>query len=377
MRNRKRWQWTAAFILSMALAVGGCGKKEEPVQDKTQTGVEENSGTETGEEAGAGTEGATKLLALGDYKSIQVQAMDTEPTEEEEQREMDTLLEGYAELVEVEGKTVIEEGDVVNLDFRGLIDGEPFEGGTSGEGGYDLTIGSGKFIKGFEEQLVGKELGKSYDLDLAFPENYGNPELNGKPVVFQVTINKIQEKIVPELTDTFVQENLEYDSVEALKTGIREELRTQKEAVALDKKYSDVLTALVEASSFEVSQAEIEAEKSRIISSNETMAAAYGIDLETYLLYFMNGISVEEFERQCETTADIRIKASLVVEAVAEAEAITMSDQEYTQEAEAMMGQYGFTSLEEFEAAYTKEVILDNLIYDKTMDFLIGLAKEV
>ena len=189
MRNRKRWQWTAAFILSMALAVGGCGKKEEPVQDKTQTGVEENGGTETGEEAGAGTEGATKLLALGDYKSIQVQAMDTEPTEEEEQREMDTLLEGYAELVEVEGKTVIEEGDVVNLDFRGLIDGEPFEGGTSGEGGYDLTIGSGKFIKGFEEQLVGKELGKSYDLDLAFPENYGNPELNGKPVVFQVTIN--------------------------------------------------------------------------------------------------------------------------------------------------------------------------------------------
>lgn len=373
MRNRKKWKWMAVLTMILVLALGGCKDKEEPAGEDSQTEAGE-TGTENGETADAGE--ATKLLELGDYKAIQVPAMETEPTEEEVQQELDAILDEYSNLVEVEGKTVIEEGDVVNIDFRGLVDGEAFQGGTSGEGGFDLTIGSGQFIDGFEDQLIGKELGNSYDLNLVFPENY-NPELAGKPVVFEVTVNKIQEKILPELTDAFVQENLEYDSVEALKSGIQEEIRSQKEAVAQDKKYYDVITAVIEASSFAVSQAEIEEETNMIISSNESAAAAYGIDLETYLLYFMNGISVEEFEEQCRTTAEVRIKAALVVDAVSQAEAIGLSDAEYTQEAEALMGQYGFTSLEEFETAYTRDAILENLVYDKTVDFLVEQAEEV
>ncbi len=375
MRNRKKWKWMAALTMILVLALGGCKDKEEPAGEDSQTEAGE-TGTDNGEEETAHAGEATKLLELGDYKAIQVPAMETEPTEEEVQQELDAILDEYSNLVEVEGKTVIEEGDVVNIDFRGLVDGEAFQGGTSGEGGFDLTIGSGQFIDGFEDQLIGKELGNSYDLNLVFPENY-NPELAGKPVVFEVTVNKIQEKILPELTDAFVQENLEYDSVEALKSGIQEEIRSQKEAVAQDKKYYDVITAVIEASSFAVSQAEIEEETNMIISSNESAAAAYGIDLETYLLYFMNGISVEEFEEQCRTTAEVRIKAALVVDAVSQAEAIGLSDAEYTQEAEALMGQYGFTSLEEFEAAYTRDAILENLVYDKTVDFLVEQAEEV
>ncbi len=379
----KKRNFMAALLLGMALTLAGCGGKQEagPEQTETQTQTQtENSGTESKEPEDQGEAGdmkETTLVKLGEYKGVEVQAMDTEPSKEEIQKEIDAVLEGYGQLEEVEGKTVIEEGDVVNIDYRGLLDGEAFEGGTSGEGGYDLTIGSGQFIEGFEEKLIGKELGGSYDLDLKFPEIYkNNPDLAGKPVIFEVKVNKIQKLVIPELTDEFVKKNLEYDSVEAYRKSVEEGLRAQKTEEALAKKDYDVLTAIIEASEFEVSMDQVQAEKEAVIAANQSAAASYGIDMETYLYFFMGGMTEEEFEKECEITAELRIKSNLIVEEVTKAEGISVTEEEYTQEATNLMADYGYSDLAEFEAAYTRDAIEENIVYNKTVDFLVEQAIE-
>lgn len=374
----KKRQWLLAFMLILALALAGCGKKEETTgEGEPET---ENAGgtTEAGEEAAeASVPQKTRLIRLGEYKGVQVPTMDTEPSEKEIEREIQAVLEGYGQLAEVEGRNVVEEGDVVNIDYRGLLEGEAFAGGTSGEGGYDLTIGSGTFIPGFEEQLIGKELGGSYDLNLTFPEDYkNNAELAGKAVVFEVKVNKIQELIVPELTDEFVKENLEYDTVEAYRESVEEAIRASKQEEALAKKDYDVLTAIIENCEFQVSQAEIQAEKEEMIAANESAAASYGIDMETYLSFFLGGMSREDFERQCEETSELRIKSALIVEAVTKEEGISVTEEEYAREAQALMGDYGFTDLTEFENTYTREAIEENIVYNKTVDFLVEQAVE-
>ena len=145
---RRNFVSVAAMLLGVALIFTGCGKKTEP------EGAGTNGGQEIGSpsQAGTGQGEATKLLKLGQYKGVEVPPMDLEVTEEELQKEIDSVIQSHAYYQEIEGKTVIEEGDVVNIDFKGLLDGEAFEGGSSGEGGYDLEIGSGGFIAGFEEQ---------------------------------------------------------------------------------------------------------------------------------------------------------------------------------------------------------------------------------
>lgn len=362
----KRKGIAAVLVLSMMLAFAGCSKKE------TNEAAASTEGKGTVVETGT-----TELLKLGNYKGVEVEASDVEVTEDEVQDQVEYDLESNAYLQEIEGKTVIEEGDIVNIDYRGLIDGEEFEGGTSGEGGYDLEIGSGLFIEGFEDQLIGKELGGSYDLDLQFPEDYGKEELNGKPVIFEVTVNKIQERLVPELTDEFVQEKMGYDSVDAYREGVRQELESAKLDEAQSLKEYNVLSAVIGNSEFELAADEVEALKSSMVETYESYASVYGMDMDTFLAIFMGGTTMEDFEAECERTAEFRIKSNLIIDAVAEEEGITVSDEEYTQEAEKIMGDYGFDTLEDFEGQYTKEAIMENVRYNKTLNFLVGQAVEI
>lgn len=140
-------------------------------------------------------------------KALKFRAVSVEVTDEEIQAQIDNLLNSYPDVKTVEGKTTIEEGDIVNIDFVGKLDGEPFEGGSSGEGGTNLEIGSGSFIDGFEDGLIGKTTGSTVELPLTFPEEYSlNPDLAGKDVVFEVTIHDIVEYVTPEWNDEFVAE---------------------------------------------------------------------------------------------------------------------------------------------------------------------------
>lgn len=372
---RKR-AWILIGLMSVMLVFAGCSKKGD-TQDNAAQGSEGGSQSNAGMESGSGTQtGTTKLIKLGEYKGVEVPAMDLEVTEEELQNEIDKVLLDYAYFQDIEGKTVVEEGDYVNIDFRGLLDGEAFQGGTSAEGGYDLEIGSGAFIPGFEDQLIGKELGGFYELDLQFPETYGNAELAGKPVIFEVTINKIEEHIIPELTEEFAKEGMGYKSVEDCKNSLREELEAMKLEDAKMQKEYDVLEAVINNSEFETAQDEIEAQAQEMIATYEYYASASGVDLATFLLFAMGGMSVEDFQEQCRRTSEFSIKSALVISAVEEAEGFTLSDEEYTQKAEAMLDEYGYKSLEEFETAYTREAIQENIMRNQVVDFLMEQAVE-
>lgn len=370
----KKGAWILLVLMSAMLVFTGCSKKGD-TQDNAVS--EEGAGNASQSNAASGTQtGNTKLLQLGNYKGVEVPAMDLEVTEEELQEEIDKVLLDNAYFQEIEGKTVIEKGDFVNIDFRGLIDGEAFQGGTSQEGGYDLEIGSGSFIDGFEDQLIGKELGGFYELDLQFPETYHNPEVAGKPVVFEVTVNKIQEQIIPELTEEFAKEKMGYESVEDCKNSLQEELEAMKLEDAQMQKEYDVLEAIINDSEFETDEDEIEARTQEMMDTYEYYAAANNVDLATFLMLAMNGMSVEAFEAECRRTSEFSIKSELVIHAVEEAEGFTLSDEEYTKEAKAMLNEYGYKSLEEFEAAYTKEEIRESILRNQVVDFLVEQAVE-
>lgn len=181
---KKRWILVLALAGVLTLAAACGGKKE----------VEDNEAPKEVETEVA--EYKSKVVKLGNYKGVKAEAVSTEVTEEELQAEIDALLAFYPATKPVEGKTVIEDGDTVNIDFVGRLDGEAFEGGSSQNQGYDLTIGSGSFIAGFEEGLIGKEIGNTYDLPLTFPDPYKpNPDLSGKDVVFEVTVHEIIEYV--------------------------------------------------------------------------------------------------------------------------------------------------------------------------------------
>lgn len=186
----------------------------------------------------------SKYVELGEYKGIEYTRTVTEIGEEQIQAQLDSFVSGLAENEEVKDRAV-EDGDIVNIDFVGTMDGEAFDGGTSE--GYDLTIGSGNFIDGFEQGLIGHNIGEEVSLDLQFPDPYENdPEKAGKDVNFAVTINSISVKTTPELTDALVKENTEYDTIEAYKDSIKENLEKQAESSADSQAETDIFNKVLE-----------------------------------------------------------------------------------------------------------------------------------
>ncbi len=361
-------RWILALAIAGALAMtAACGGKEEaetneaPVETETQT-----------------QESKSKVVKLGNYKGVKAEAVSTEVTEEELQAEIDALLNFYPATKPVEGKTVIEEGDTVNIDFVGRMDGEPFEGGSSQDQGYDLTIGSGSFIAGFEEGLIGKEIGNTYDLNLTFPDPYKvNPEMSGKEVVFEVTVHEIVEYVDAEWTDEFVAKYTEYDSIEAYREGTKALLETEKVQNQPSEWENRVIQAVAADTEFEFDQEEIELIKTNIVQEYEMYASLYGVEMAEFLKYYMNGISEEEFYQQAAERAENQLKSQLVIEAIREAEQITVTEEEYQEGLKDLAEQYGAESPEAFEEQYGRETVEDGLNFDKTVDFVVEQAVEI
>lgn len=359
---KKKWLLILALAGVMALT-GACGSKKEDAAKEEDTVSE------------AVSEG--KLLRLGNYKNVEIEAIDTTVSEEEMQEIIDNLLSAYPEAKPVEGRTAVEDGDIVNIDYVGRKDGEAFEGGTSGEGGYDLTIGSGTFIPGFEEGLVGKEVGGTYELPLTFPEEYSNnPDMAGQDVVFEVTVNYIIEDYVePEWNDAFVQKNTEYDSVDAYMEATRADYEAYKVEQAPAEKERSVVKAIIADSEFDCEE-ELKALEESMRTQYEDTAEAYGIDLEAYVNYFF-GMDMEEFEQQIQDAADYQLKGRLVVKAIAKAENMEVTEEEYTESLAELAETYGAESPEAFEEQYGRDVIEENLIFEKVLALIVGQAVEV
>ena len=361
-------RWILALTLAGVLAMtGACGDKKEAKTNETPNETETAAG-----------ESKSKVVKLGNYKGVKAEAVSTEVTEEEIQAEIDALLAYYPATRPIEGKMVIENGDTVNIDFVGRMDGEPFEGGSSQDQGYDLTIGSGSFIAGFEEGLIGKEIGNTYDLNLTFPDPYNpNPDMSGKDVVFEVTVHEIVEYVDAEWTDEFVKTYTEYDSIEAYQEGTRKTLEEEKIQNQPAQWQQNVLQAILADSEFALEESEVEGLKEEIVQEYEMYAAFSGVELQEFLGYYMNGISVEEFERQAREQAENQLKLQLTLDAISAEEGLALTEEEYQEGLKELAKQYGAESPEAFESQYGRETVEESIIRDKVLEFVAEQAVEL
>ena len=391
---RKKFITLALAGIAATALLSGCGNKtEDTVTPTPTTAVETAAPTETTvptelpEETAAPTttpaptpeptdapavtdnEEETKVT-LGQYKGLTLYEVDSSVIAQE----LVELMEGYVELVKVDRAAV--EGDTVNINYVGKKDGVAFEGGTDdSEEGYNLELGSHSFIDGFEEGLVGAVAGEVRDLNLTFPEQYHSEELAGQSVVFTVTVNSVQEKVTPELTDEFAKENLEFDTVAEYISALY--AARNEEAF-----YNQINTALMENSTVENYPADaVESEKQNLIdyymSYAEMYASYFGTDAETMLTSMFGFPSKAAMESYAEEYAFNVVKNMLVLTEIAVQEKLTVSDEEYQKRALVYAISYGYEDIESFEADYGADMVLEAVTMDYIMDYIVSQAEIV
>ena len=314
-------------------------------------------------------------VKLGKYKGVKVDKEVITVTEEEVAAEIEKERENNARTIEVEGRAV-EDGDIATIDFEGFVDGVAFEGG-KGEN-YPLTIGSGSFIPGFEEQLIGKNKDEEVDVNVTFPEDYHAEELKGKEALFKVTVKEVKTKELPEVDDEFAAEVSEFETLAEYKEDIRKKLTEKKEKEARNAKEEAVITAIIEDSAMEIPDAMLETQQRQIVDEFTKRLQMQGISLEQYFQF--TGLDAEKMLEQAKPQADRRIKSRLVLEAIVAAEKITVSDEDYEKEIERMAEVYNMEKdkvremLGENETA--KKQFMDDLAITKAADFVVSQAKE-
>ena len=261
------------------------------------------------------------------YLGLEVTKADTEVTDEDVEKEVDKEREKNSRLVDVDDRAA-EMGDTVTLDFEGFIDGESFEGG-KGEN-HELVLGSGSFIPGFEEQLVGKSIGEETEVNVRFPDDYHAEDLKGKEAVFKCVIHKIARKEIPEADDEFAMDVSEFDTLEEYKADLRKNLTEQKEKAARQAKENEAVAALVKEMEADIPEAMIEANIDSIARDYEYQLSSQGIKLEDYIRMF--GWTMETFRSQIRPEALRRIQTRLALEAVVAAAGIEISDEAFEED---------------------------------------------
>jgi len=313
-------------------------------------------------------------VELGEYKGVEVEKTVAQVTDEDLERELNNVLEKNSRLVAVEGRPV-ESGDIAIIDFEGFVDGVAFEGGKGTD--YSLGIGSGTFIPGFEDQLVGVSAGEEKDVEVTFPEDYGSAELAGKPAVFKVKVKEIKKKEMPALDDEFAKDVSEFDTLEEYKADLRKKLMERAEHAAEHENEDKVVAKVVENASVEIPQAMIDRRVDDIVYDSAMRLRYQGLDLGNYLKIM--GMDMETFRSQFAKRAENEVKAQLVIEKIGQVEAITASDDEVNEEIKNLSQTYG-QSEEEFRQHLKEEdieYIRNNLVFKKTVEFLVENAKLV
>ena len=275
-------------------------------------------------------------VKLGEYKGLKYTKMDEEPTDEEIDAELKKEQEKNARIVTVTDRPV-QDGDIATIDFKGFMDGEAFEGGEGKD--FDLEIGSHSFIDTFEDQLVGKNVGDDVEVNVTFPENYGQASLAGKPAKFEVEIKDIKVKELPELNDEFVQDTTEFENLNEYKNEIAGKLIVAKKQQAKNKMEEDLVTALVEGCEMDVPQVMIDNDIDMKIEDFSRNIQSQGLSLDVYLQYM--GQTVESMREAYRPMSEKQVKARLALEAVANAENFTVEEADLEAEVEKIAKAYG------------------------------------
>lgn len=307
-------------------------------------------------------------VVLGQYKGIEAVKKEYNVTDEDVNKEIDSMREKNARLVEVTDRPV-KNGDITMIDFKGFVDGNQFEGGTAEN--YRLEIGSGQFIPGFEEQLIGAELGKEVDVNVQFPGDYGSEELAGKPAVFKVTVKEIKEKQLAALDDEFAKDVSEFDTLDELKADIRKKREEESKRLEKQQYEDDVISKVVENATVDIPEVMVDAQVNIMLRDFDYQLRYQGLNLETYLKY-MN-MDIDKLKESYKDVAKTRVKSQLVLEKIAEAEGVAATEEDVNAEIEKTAQHYK-QDLEKFKATLKEDeisYIKDGIIVQKTIDFLV------
>lgn len=312
-------------------------------------------------------------VTLGVYKGVEVEKTDASVTDEEVDAAIERERESSARTVSVEDRAV-QDGDMTTLDFEGFVDGVAFEGG-KGEN-YPLTIGSNTFIPGFEEQLIGAELDKEVEVNVTFPEDYQAQELAGKPAVFKCTIKEIKEKQLPDLDDEFASEVSEFETLAEYKESVKKDLEEKKAEEAKLEKEDKVVDAIIAAAKMDIPAAMLETQQRQMAEDFAQRIQMQGISIDQY--FQITGLTRAAFLEQIKPQAQKRIQSRLVLEAVAKAENIGASYEEYNEEIKKMADAYqmDIEEINDMIGEFEKKSIREDICIRKAADFVVENAVE-
>ena len=385
----KKRNYLAAVLLLLGMAVfTGCGNSKKNQAENSEKDTEEAK-TEESEKSGEDILDfkAEDYVKLGDYKGLSVKYPIPEVFEDDVEFSIQQLVEEHTEYKEIKDRAS-QEGDSVNIDFTGVIDGEEFDGG-SGED-FDLVIGSGEFLEEFEKNLIDKNAGETFTFPVTFPEDYNemDPSLNGKTAEFTVTVNKISEVIVPEYNDEFVKKVSDYSTTAEYEEFLNADLMIYAQDESDSAAGEDALALAVQnaleqegvdtrvqtavemqkvAEPYILRRALRHLEKGRTVEGYEFYASLMGMEYEEFL--------DEMGENAVEEGTQAQTNEYLVVQAIADQEGLSVTEDSYQEEAKALAEEYEYESVEELEADYGKSGIIIQIVREKVVAFLCENAE--
>ena len=306
-------------------------------------------------------------IELGEYKGLKATKKSCKVSADEVKAELNRMLEQNARMVTVEDRAV-KKGDITVIDFDGYVDGEAFEGGKAE--GYELTIGSGQFVPGFEDQIIGHKTGEEFDVNVKFPKDY-HEGLSDKDAVFKIKLHEIKVKELPALDDEFVKDVSDKDTVEELKKSIKADLEKSKKAEADNEVNNALMEMVADGVKAEIPQAMIEKKIDSNIDEFAYRLQMQGLDLKTYLQY--TGMDVEKFREGYKASAEKQVKLDLAIEKIIEVEKITVLDEELEAEYKKFADAYNM-DIEAVKKAVSEEALTKDLQAKKAMDFIVDNA---
>lgn len=312
-------------------------------------------------------------VELGEYKGVEVAKADAEVTDEEVDAEIKRTQERNARIVSIEDESrEIKDGDIVNIDFDGFVDGKEFAGGKGED--YPLTIGSHSFIEGFEDQLIGHKTGEEVDVNVTFPEDYHAEELKGKPALFKVKVRTIKEKQLPEIDDDFASEVSEFETLSEYKDSVRKEIKERKEKWAAQQNENNVVAAVVANAKIDVPDAMIDTEAEQMAQNFRRRIESQGMNFDQYMKY--TGMTAESIKDNMKPQAETTIRTRLTLEAIVDKEGISAPDDRVQAEIDRAAKQYGMEP-DAFKEAIGDQIeqLKRDLAVQEAIDFLVAEAK--
>lgn len=370
----------AMLIMCMAVSAAACGKSSDTEKTTTETTDTKDSedsekdSTDTDTKEAASSEGkrlvsvkdVSKYVTIGEYKGLELTRTSQPVTDDDVQAEINYNLEDNG--TEVKDGTV-ENGDTVTINFTGTIDGKEFDGGSAED--YELVVGDGEMIDGFEDGIVGMKSGETKELDLTFPDDYYEESVAGKAVVFKVTLQKFTRPA--ELTDEWVAENTEYKTVDEYRAAVKTQLEDTAVQTADYELYSDAWNEVQAASEIkDYPKEDVDAAKKSYQELNEKYVKDAGMEMADFLK--SQGMSEEDYESECQQYAESKVEQNLIVQGIMDAEGLSIDDEETQKLKDDLIEEYGFASIDEMIETYGEQEVNESLALLRVERFIVDNA---